>query len=533
MISRIIIRGYRRFRSLDIEPIQGMNIVVGDNESGKSTLLEAIALALTNKVNGRWTRDELNPFWFNVDAVREFFEKYGTSEQVAPPTIRIELFLSGDSPDLQQLRGVYNSRHEDDCPGVVLTIEPDDEFESEFEEYLASDPPRILPVEYYRVQWRSFADQELGRQPRALSCAYIDSRTIRSTSGVDHHTREMLSEYLDSKERAQVSVAHRRSKQQITSHTLTGINQRISQDNPDLHDRDIGIQMDQSSRTSWETGVIPQVEGIPFSMAGQGQQAAIKVALAMSRTVDRSPFVLIEEPENHLSHTSLSRLAARIRDLAGEDQQMFVATHSSFVLNRLGLDRLLLLHNGDTMKLTDLDDSTVEYFQKLAGYDTLRIALASKVVFVEGPSDELIFQRAFRDAKHMDPVDAGIDVIAMGGLTAKRALKLCAALGRRAVVLQDNDGLSVDEVREPVEQLLEAGKREMRVSDPTNGPTLEPQLIAANSEATLRSVLGLRQDANVEKWMTREKTEAALRILKSQESIAYPAYITEAIDLVA
>jgi putative ATP-dependent endonuclease of the OLD family len=128
--------------------------------------------------------------------------------------------------------------------------------------------------------------------------------------------------------------------------------------------------MDQSSRASWETGIVPQVDEIPFAMVGQGQQAAIKVALAMSRTSGTSTFILIEEPENHLSHTSLTRLIARIERLAGDDQQLFVTTHSSFVLNRLGVDKLLLLHGGGTSKLDDLDEDTVAYFRKLAGYDT-------------------------------------------------------------------------------------------------------------------------------------------------------------------
>jgi putative ATP-dependent endonuclease of the OLD family len=65
MIDRVVIRGYRRFNNLDLSPNAGMNVIVGDNESGKSTLLEAIGLVLTGKVNGRWAREELNPFWFN------------------------------------------------------------------------------------------------------------------------------------------------------------------------------------------------------------------------------------------------------------------------------------------------------------------------------------------------------------------------------------------------------------------------------------------------------------------------------------
>lgn len=45
MISQILIDGYRVFNRFEIVPSAGMNIIVGDNDAGKSTLLEAISLA--------------------------------------------------------------------------------------------------------------------------------------------------------------------------------------------------------------------------------------------------------------------------------------------------------------------------------------------------------------------------------------------------------------------------------------------------------------------------------------------------------
>lgn len=47
-------------------------------------------------------------------------------------------------------------------------------------------------------------------------------------------------------------------------------------------------------------------------------------------------------------------------------------------------------------KITELDPTTVSYFQRLPGYDTLRLVLAKKVVLVEGPSDEIIFDASIR-----------------------------------------------------------------------------------------------------------------------------------------
>src|SRR5690242_2016747 len=234
MIDRITIQGYRLFAQLDLQPKRGMNIVVGDNESGKSTLLEAIALALTGRINGRWASEELNPFWFHRPTVLAYFKNYGTENATPPPSFLIEIYLSNEIDALQHLRGVHNTLAVD-CPGVALRVAPSQEYQPELKEYMDSGPPTVIPVEFYEVDWRDFSDERLSRRPRELATSYIDSRTIRSTSGVDHHTREMLSEHLDPSERVKISLAQRRARQQITEETLTTINQRIEQSSKEIH----------------------------------------------------------------------------------------------------------------------------------------------------------------------------------------------------------------------------------------------------------------------------------------------------------
>ncbi len=117
MIERIIISGYRCFESLDFEPNQGLNIVVGDNESGKSTLLEAISLVLTGRSNGRWLGEELNPYWFHRPNVTSFFQ--GSPTPALAPEFFIELYFSDSHDPLQAMRGVNNSLKED-VPGVLV-----------------------------------------------------------------------------------------------------------------------------------------------------------------------------------------------------------------------------------------------------------------------------------------------------------------------------------------------------------------------------------------------------------------------------
>ena len=146
MIERVIVEGYRRFGRLDISPVAGMNLIVGDNESGKSTLLEAIGLVLTGRVNGRAIGEELNPYWFHQPNTLAFF----AGDQTRPPEILIEVYLKDDDA-VQPLRGVHNSIRAD-CPGVRVHIAPSADYAAEFAEYVASGPPPVVPVEYYDVE---------------------------------------------------------------------------------------------------------------------------------------------------------------------------------------------------------------------------------------------------------------------------------------------------------------------------------------------------------------------------------------------
>ena len=61
---------------------------------------------------------------------------------------------------------------------------------------------------------------------------------------------------------------------------------------------------------------------------------------------------------------------------------------------------------------------------KLPGYDTLRLILSSKTILVEGPSDELIVQKAYQKKYGKMPLADGVDVIAVGHLLLKGFLRL-------------------------------------------------------------------------------------------------------------
>ena len=251
---------------------------------------------------------------------------------------------------------------------------------------------------------------------------------------------------------------------------------------------------------------------------------------------------MVEEPENHLTHNNLNLLVAHIKSRC-KDKQAIVSTHSSFVANKLGLNNIIVLGpDAKNFKLSDLREETFDFFQKLSGYDTLRLILSGIVVLVEGPSDELIFQKAYMERCKKLPIENGVDVISVG-TSFLRFLEIAEKISTKVIVITDNDGniealkkkynryLNVDET--PVKKIhIFFDQETHRVNDQKyNWNTLEPNLVRANDIEIMQKILG-REDIrdDLVGYMIKNKTESALKIFNSNLKIEYPNYITLAVE---
>ena len=57
-ISNIIIKNFRIFRTLNLELTHGLNLIVGENNSGKTALIDAIRLILGTRDNEKLWLEE-------------------------------------------------------------------------------------------------------------------------------------------------------------------------------------------------------------------------------------------------------------------------------------------------------------------------------------------------------------------------------------------------------------------------------------------------------------------------------------------
>lgn len=290
--------------------------------------------------------------------------------------------------------------------------------------------------------------------------------------------------------------------------------------------------MDMSSRATWDSAITAHMDDLPFDCAGKGEQCRVQMRLAIAGT-GQSQVLLVEEPENHLSHSNLNMLMEDIqKDCA--DRQVIITTHSAFVLNKLGIDNLRLIsRGGKTAALTELTSETKDYFMKLPGYDTLRLILSNRCILVEGPSDELIVQRVYKDMHGKLPLEDGIDVFSIGGLAFMRFLEIADLLNLDVRVVTDNDG-DIQALKTKYARYLDGAGAKVRICYDTDEAcqTLESQLLKSNSLDTLNAILDKKFPDNetLLKYMKNNKTDCALKLFETKQTWSVPAYIANAIQ---
>jgi predicted ATP-dependent endonuclease of OLD family len=170
---------------------------------------------------------------------------------------------------------------------------------------------------------------------------------------------------------------------------------------------------------------------------------------------------------------------------------------------------------------------------KLPGYDTLRLILSAKTILVEGPSDELIVQKAYKKKHGKLPLENGFDVISVGALAFKRFLEIGKLLKLDIRVVTDNDG-DVGALKDRYDDYLDGKVKNIIISYDEDGTceTLEPQMLKANSLELLNKVFGkdFKSESELLKYMDNSKTDCALKVFNYEEDLAFPEYINNAIQ---
>lgn len=538
-VKKIYIENFKSFEKLELDLNSGINIIVGNNEAGKSTILEAIHLALTGLLNGKYLKNDLTEYLFNIKCIKEYL----LNPEILP-YILIEIFFEDGQHPL--FMGNLNNEKKDKESGISFKIAFDEKYQVEYDELRKEGNIKTLPVEYYDIVWKSFARDNITSRSIPIKSAFIDSSSNRFQNGSDIYLSRIIRENLDENDLVKISQAHRKMRDVfMEDESIKHINSKVTAHST-LTDKELELSVELVSKNAWESSLMTYFDDIPFHYIGKGEQCIIKTDLALSHKKSKeSNLLLIEEPENHLSHTKLNALINKIKT-GNEDKQIVISTHSSFVVNKLGLENLVLLHDKKTMRLNKLPLDTQTFFKKIAGYDTLRLILCKKAILVEGDSDELVIQKAYMlQNSGKLPIEDEIDVISVG-IAFKRFLEIAEKINKEVVVVTDSDG-DVEAVNTKYENYLGTNAKPnikicfdntvetgdlMIGNKPYNYNTLEPKILKSNSLSKLNTIFGTSHatEDDLRKYMKSNKTECALKIFDTQEEMIFPEYIMEAIQ---
>lgn len=542
-ISKVKIHNFKCYKDFEIKLKEGLNIIVGDNEAGKTTILEAINLALTGLINGRSIWNELSQYLFNKDVIEQFIASLKTSKHQELPSIMIEIFFGGQETPL--MNGNSNSDKDNNAEGLCFKIAFNDNYVDEYEALIKQGDLKSMPIEYYDITWITFARDLITTRSIPYKSSLIDSSECRYQSGSDLYLSRIIKGNLEAEDITSIAQAHRKMRDSFMSEpSITTINDKINQ-STSLTNKQIALSVELVTKNAWESSLVTQLDEIPFHYIGKGEQCIIKTELALAKkTAKNAGIILLEEPENHLSHTRLNNLIGCIAEQYS-NKQFLISTHSSFVANKLGLENLSLLDNLKISMFSDLSSNTYDFFKKIAGYDTLRLILCKKAILCEGDSDELVIQKAYMQLNEGRlPIQDGIEVISVG-ISFLRFLEIGDCLKKNIAVVTDNDG-DIDAINKKysnyigehtkeyvkicVDRIVDKG--DLKIGNKNyNYNTLEPKLLKENGLDKMNSLLGTQytHEDDLRIYMKKNKTECALKIFESTEVLSVPEYIMEAI----
>jgi putative ATP-dependent endonuclease of OLD family len=513
-----------------------LNIFVGENDSGKSTILEVLSIITTGRLHFYPFDQQIKANLFNNDIRATYIEKIQAGKTPKPPKMIFEAYLD-DSVD-QKLRGSNNELRENSA-GIRVVVEMDSSYADIYKQMLDEKAVFDIPVELYKVTYHYFSseDDKVLFRFSPVKSVFIDASHKDYSYMVNKFVNTSIEEVLSRQEQIDLSREYRSNRNKFKlNKNVKKLNKTVSERNKFDSSRKVTVDLQEESVDAWKKQMTVLVEDIPFENVGFGTQNTIKAELAIKNSSEQVNIVLMEEPENNLSFTNMSKLIDDIE--ATEGKQIFIATHSSYVANKLDLKNLFLVNQGIVKPFSSLNETVIDYFKKLPGYDTLRVVLAEKVILVEGPTDELILQRAYKDLHKKLPIKDGIDIIVVDSLAFKRYCEIAVLIGKKISVVTDNDK-HPEEIKERYKEFINNPLTTFFYDTNPELNTIEPSVLDANCikgvpNLEFQKIVNLKNKEQMtfdelNKFMKNNKSLWAMRVFDAEKTIKYPRYIIDAV----
>lgn len=475
-LTKVIINNFRSFGDSQVIGFNDQTVLIGNNSSGKTTVLQALSKLFSDKQNDRIIRKSdfhlpkglrpgENSRTLFIETIFEFDELDGTAYSPAIPSFFEHFTVSqGDAKPFLRIR--LESSWEDDGT-VEGSIDTQIYYISSAEDNIKDEDKHRAPrkdldkIRVLYVPASRTPEKELGNASGSMlsrlvnSINWTDDEIKEITNKIDELTNTFLSE----------------------SGALTQINQEIQKSWKLYHEDNRFSQAELTINSSEMAGALRQIalkfspttteEAFTVSDLGDGLRSIfyfslvdsildieLKIIKDREENPDNPRFKLIppiltilaiEEPENHIAPHHIGKLVKRFKQLSNNDNSQVVLTsHSPAIVKRIEPEdlRYLRIENNDRVlqtivsgiQLPQAIDVSYKYIKgAIQAYTELYFA---KLVVLG--SEELLLPKFF-DLLGKEIDSSQISIVPLGGRHVNYFWKLLNSLKIPYITLLDFD----------------------------------------------------------------------------------------------
>ena len=466
-IAKIRMINFRCFKDTAIDFQPGLNVIIGENNAGKTTLLKALGLVFSRRGRSRPTG-------------HDFYRLIKPSQ--TPPTISVEITVRSSTADTAADRALVASwLTKLDAPWeaqLTYSFFLPEQHSEDFKKATGNSPSRVQFYEAIDEFLPKFVSRIYGGNPATLvtadseslskfDCQFLDAlRDVESEmfSGNTPLFRAMLEEVLDLDKEITEKRAIRNDFRSRSNSLRDDLVKRF----------DTERLFELVHQTGAGDGGTPSLEGgvdetdliaalrlfverkhfsFPATHQGLGYNNLLYISLLLASLAFRAsedrlgenaaifPMLLIEEPEAHLhpalQYKLLTHIVSRVESEPCHNRQIFVTTHSTHITSAARLAPIICLSANEDSEVSvaypaKLFPETTEgleskcYVERFLDATKSTMLFAKAVVLVEGIAEQLVVPaiahalgRAF-DQHH-------VAIVRVDGLTFKHFLPLFGA----------------------------------------------------------------------------------------------------------